>query len=462
MSKELEKTTSAKRPKWPRIVIGLILIVVGLVIMMPWILANTSLRNQLLGALVKDPSVSISSEGASFGYFSPTSIQGLEIDVDQGQSNIKIEEIKTSKSWLAMLMERPQLGEFTFLKPVVVVTVDGSEIDDGEDGDGNLDEGTNGDAPSDTKQTGRSDAKPAPPQFTAVIEDASIVVKNEGDDEPAIDIENVNITVHIDEEDAGSVLIIDPIVVFDRQEVTPDLCEQGLHLVAPLLAEHVEADGEFSFQIDKFRLPLNEEDEDEAARKIEIAGQVDLHRASVGLKDSIATRLIRMAANIGGGEIPDRINVVEETQVVFHVVDGRVHHEGFAFVLPQKDSSILVSSSGSVGLDRTIDLLVELALPEEGLGDSKLAELLSSEPIRLQVIGTIDEPEIKLAQNEAWIGKVESLIEAAEGGGDESELIGRTVDLLGEVLKNRPDDGEPLFPNLRDRMRDRRERRRQR
>ena len=173
----------------------------------------------------------------------------------------------------------------------------------------------------------------------------------------------------------------------------------------------------------------------------------------------IASRICELVGRLLGSEIPDRLRVVEETKVVFHVADGRVHHDGFAMMLPHREASIDLRTTGSVGLDSSLDVQVEIDLPSGLLGQSKLAKQMCEQPIAMHVGGTLDEPVVELDANGLWLDRVEALLASDTIGDTADDLVERTANVLRELSANRQPREERLLPKLRDRWRDRRERR---
>ena len=57
---------------------------------------------------------------------------------------------------------------------------------------------------------------------------------------------------------------------------------------------------------------------------------------------------------------PSVIRLVEDAEIHFQLRDGRLHHEGLRVGFPEIDPDLVVSSRGSIGLDETLDLHLEL------------------------------------------------------------------------------------------------------
>lgn len=410
--------TKPRRHLLKKLLLGLVLLIVILIALAPWILGNTGLRDHLVALLIDDPSVQTTTREASVGYFSPFSIGGLEVIADDGATAIQIEQIQAEKSWLSMYWDRPELGTFTFVQPVirVVVPKDNDVLP--------------ADAPEAEAPSPPAEANSQLPILTAAIEDASIAVYHANDEQPVIDLQDIDVTFHLERDDAGSVFVIDPITVFDHQELTPELCDQGLQLIAPLLGKEIGADGEFSFRLEAFQIPIGGANIDDNVRRIEIAGTVELHRASVGLKDSPIARFVGLAAELLGESIPEMLTVANDCEVAFHLVDGRIHHRGFALMLPYRDSYVQLESSGFVSLDGELDIMLTLQLPAEHLGESKLAKMFADDPIQVSITGTMEDLDVELVGDQDWSDRLSNLFSPKEP--DATGQAG-DVDELGDV-----------------------------
>src|SRR5262249_18448288 len=145
--------------------------------------------------------------------------------------------------------------------------------------------------------------------------------------------------------------------------------------------------GEVSLSLDKFRIPLGMA-RDEMAKRIEVEGKLGLHQISTEVKNPINQALVQVLADMHNKQVSDEVvRVIQDAEVRFHVRDGRLYHEGLRIGFPQIDPDLLVSSRGSVGLDKTLDLQVELP---------RLDPILRKEkgPAKCHVTGTISNPKI--------------------------------------------------------------------
>ena len=68
--------------------------------------------------------------------------------------------------------------------------------------------------------------------------------------------------------------------------------------------------------------------------------------------------------------------------------DGRLHHEGLRIGFPEIDPELVIRSRGSIGLDETLDLHLELPRLRKDKRDKG--------PLQCHVTGTLSEPIIAI------------------------------------------------------------------
>ena len=452
---------SPTRPGRRRFWFGVFLVVLGLIVMAPTVIAKTSLRDRLINAAIADESLEVTTREASFGYLSPFSIHGFQLRAQDGSMKVKVEAMEADKSWLKMLLSDGDLGGFRFREPTVeLVTGIAKEETPAE---------TEVDVAAEPAKT-----IAALPTLTAEVLGAGVQVRNVASLEPAIDLKDVDFTIHVEQGDHGSVVLIEPAKILDEETLTPQLCNQGVQLIAPMLSDVVDVQGRISFDIDKFSVPVGG-DPELRRQQSEISGTVKLSDVSVSLKNQITEQLVPLLNRIGAIQGDLAMTVSESTEVSFQVVDGRVHHQGLMFLLPVADSSFELQSSGSVGFDESLDLQLAVGLPGKILGNSMLAKFFTDEPMVIEVTGTVDEPKIGLASNDGWAGRLQGVLNTfaskperadetgtaeqpeATTGREIENAAGAVLDVVGGLLEQSGDRDQPLFPNLRDQIRDRRQ-----
>jgi hypothetical protein len=172
----------------------------------------------------------------------------------------------------------------------------------------------------------------------------------------------------------------------DKQQLTREMAAELLHLVAPEFDGLTEVRGQLSLSVDQFRAPLGVP-RDRFDRGVEAAGKVRLHELSASMKKTplLATTVKVLAGRYGKnpGEV---VRVARDADVRFQVRRGRMHFQGLRVGLPDVSPDLLVNSRGSIGLDRTLDVVLDVPRIMLNPADRSTA------PLRWRVTGTPDRP----------------------------------------------------------------------
>jgi hypothetical protein len=264
---------------------------------------------------------------------------------------------------------------------------------------------------------------------------------------------------------------MDPTTILDQETLTPQLCSQGLQLIAPMLADVVDVEGKISFRLDQFSVPVGGAEEDQSQQSAKINGTITLADVSVSVNNKFTAQLVPLLRQFGAIDRNLEMTVSRSMEVSFQVVEERVHHQGLMFLLPVAGSSFEIQSSGSVGFDETLDLQLALGFPETVRGKSLLSKFLTAEPLAVHVTGTVDEPRFSLDSADGLAGRLEGMLgslrsrdrrveDRAATGGDPKQSQSSDVTATGSVrnmfngLLDRSSEGDnPVFPGLRDRIR---------
>lgn len=172
-------------------------------------------------------------------------------------------------------------------------------------------------------------------------------------------------------------LLVDRGPLVSQVPITPEMCQQGLMYLAPVLAGVTQAQGRFSIDMEGARVPLLD------PAQGDVAGQLTVHSVEVGpgpLIQELAVLLNR----------PGGARLTRESQVRFRMVDGRVYHQGLELVFPE----LTIRTHGSVGLDQTLSILAEMPVPPKWIGNNALGQTLRNQTIRLPIGGTLSQPRI--------------------------------------------------------------------
>jgi hypothetical protein len=163
---------------------------------------------------------------------------------------------------------------------------------------------------------------------------------------------------------------------------------QILHLVAPTAEDVADVKGQVSLSVDKLRVPLGVPP-DQLVKRTEMSGNLQLHELTTTVKTPLLEAMVKVLADLYGKKPSEVVRVVKNAEVRFQMRDGRMHHEGLQLGFPDISPELLARSTGSVGLDQSLDLLLEvpriLVKPgaRPGIGASK---------VRFKITGTIQKP----------------------------------------------------------------------
>ena len=384
--------------------IGRILILVTVLLLFaPTIIAKTPLRDWLINSALANEKIVASTQGASFGYFSPLEIQQLDLSGTGGAFDVKIEQIASDRSWLVMLLEKQDLGEFRFDRPSVkVVTGIKQESED---------------APQVNIEEPASKPKEpqAMPRLAAEVVDGDVMIRHVTSEDPVFKLDDINFSIQVDNAESGSTLSVAPTTLLDNETLTPELCSQGLQLVAPMMADVVDVEGKISFRLERCVVPIGEMEEETRTQQLQIAGSVELADVTVGLNNKIMQRIVPLLDGLGRSNVPTTMTVNRSSAVEFNINNGRIEHRGLVMQMPLAGSALEIQSSGSVGMDKTLDLQLAISLPDDLLGNSALARFFTKEAALVRVTGNIDEPQIKLDTEGGWAERLQNVLSDADG-----------------------------------------------
>lgn len=198
---------------------------------------------------------------------------------------------------------------------------------------------------------------------------------------PRLDLRNENPLVMIDQ---------GPLA--DRIQLTPQSCRQLLMYVAPLVADATSAKGTFTINSKGIQIPLFN------PMSVEGQGSVRLSNVSVGA-GPLAEQLLATANQLrslfklgDAGELRDYSSLLTmaEQEVPFAVHNKRVYHEGLT--INYKDMQI--RTRGSVGLDQSIDMVVEIPLLDQWLNGNRWLQGLKGQSLSIPVSGTVSAPRL--------------------------------------------------------------------
>lgn len=231
--------------------------------------------------------------------------------------------------------------------------------------------------------------------------------------------------------------------VIDKFQFTPEMTRNSLRFVAPMIANSTSIQGQFSLNQDFAILPIDEPKQGEAR------GTLTIQSARVGpgpLFDALAGKIDQILALINinrDGRLigPDAVFMQVNNQAVhYHMVEGRVFHSPFQVQV----KGITVTTTGSVGLDESLDLVAEVGftnlLPRDS--DKPFIKSLISRPLKLPIGGTLKNPKVDMRQVGNYAKQMGvNALDAVLGGGIGSQIQSlfpeRTPEEMERIQKER-------------------------
>ncbi|HMO15264.1 MAG TPA: hypothetical protein PKD64_14625 [Pirellulaceae bacterium] len=222
-------------------------------------------------------------------------------------------------------------------------------------------------------------------------------------------------------------------------QLTVENSREWLKFVAPLAAEATSTQGAFSVSTTGVRLPL--------ANFNAAQGDVllTIHDARIG-PGPLGTQLISLANQIktliegaNASHIADanaQWLVIPQQDVPVTIQAGRVIHRGMTF----RSGDTVIQTSGSVGLDQTLDLVVEVPISDRWLGNRPLLAGLKGQKLAIPLTGTVSKPRLDTNGLQQFAGQL--LRQSAE-----TAIQNKVEDLIsreGQKLQDKLLEG--IFP----------------
>lgn len=215
-----------------------------------------------------------------------------------------------------------------------------------------------------------------------------------------------------------------PVIILPKGEVaqnvqfSQELCETWLKYAVPLLADATRVSGSTSLELAGGQIPLSN------MNGADVGGVLKIHGAEVaagplamqitGVIQQIRAVIDRGAGTGNGGTLMR----MPEQQTEFRLVNGRLHHRQLIF----ETSLATIRTTGSVGLDESLQMVVQIPLLDDWIGDRPVLQALKGQTINIPVGGTLSRPQVDgraigdLAKRVAG-SAVESLIDGKLPGG---------------------------------------------
>jgi translocation and assembly module TamB len=115
-----------------------------------------------------------------------------------------------------------------------------------------------------------------------------------------------------------------------------------------------------------------------------------LAREWIGLAQQMEAIAKRRDPTVLATRPPVTLLSVRDQQVNFRVVDGRVHHQNMEFQV----GDIVMRSQGSVGLDETLSLVLQVPIQDSWIASQPLLAGLKGQSLQVPISGTLTRPQM--------------------------------------------------------------------
>ena len=215
----------------------------------------------------------------------------------------------------------------------------------------------------------------------------------------------------------------------NTMELSPELCKSWLKYVAPGMADATRVEGRLGLHMDQLVVPVQRPKVSRARGVL----RVDRATMKPGRVLQSVELVIRQVEAVLKGRQPRAVNADRDwirlpgQDVEFVMRDGRVYHR--RMILESGD--LRIETSGSVGLDDSLNMTVEIPVREEWVRGNRYLSRMAGKKLQIPVTGSLSRPvpdsrAIQSLIQQAGQGAVESVIE------DEvDKQLGRLLNGLG-------------------------------
>lgn len=361
---------------------GLLLAVAAAAAFLPRILGTPERMSQFVAAAAPDLNADVRIGGVRMGWFGPIVLEDLKLVPRDGTAApVTASRVEVSNGLGGIVMTLGDLGR---------VRVEGLRADITFDREhrSNIDSLRTAAVPGEPPGRRKSGPRRAAVRLRLEVEDAVARIAGPWTSEPWVsDPIDLRATL-TNGTDGYAQWSIEPVQLLANAELTQTVAREVLAYIVPVLAESTRSSGRFSLRLDAARLPVGRPD------AAEITGLLSMHEVNVGPGPLVENMFASLPLKLPP---PPTVRIADESNIEFHLVDGRMWHRGLEFGIPLKapGQRLDVTSEGSVGIaDRSLDLKLSLPIPADLPQDRPLVAALAGKRISLGVGGVLGEPKV--------------------------------------------------------------------
>ena len=391
-------TSSSKSGRLLKFALVAVVILLLLVAFLPRI-AAAWMRENIQSRLSDETQLDISLGSLSAGWFSGVNVGDLKVSVPSGQEVVHIRRIATQKGLLGLITRDKEVGEVYIDAPRATMALSDGSMQELQAAIAQIDP---------TKGLIKAIADPERDALVNFrISDAGVSLLTAASAEWQTITDGLDANVTLDREGQNVQIDAD---LSSPLTLSPILGDYGLQFITPVLAKALEMDGEASLSIDRCHIdPAN-------FQKMELNGNLMIHSVNAQVDGPVIGKITDAIGRLSAepGQDPQSpvldLQVTSESNVEFSVVDGIVHHEGFAFGLPKVLPSLVLTTSGDVTFDKTLDLSVKASIPFDRMGEGELLQKLGAPSFSVPVTGTFEEPKVDVGEGKVLGRFVQELV----------------------------------------------------
>lgn len=426
------KSQSGIVKSWRRAIVAssLLFAIAGTaVVCTPAVVTQTALRNQLLGDSFDGLGLTSVVSDASGGWLKPVVMQGIELKDAQGRTVCRIREIRTSKGFLGFLSGDTDLGQLTLVEP-------DTEIHLSEDGSWPL----------------PFPATPSSVTCSFVIEQGKFRLVVPWRPTPIVELTGLNMSGAVAKDQSGQrVLTVDAFQLFDREQISESHSQQNLAMIAPVLSQSTELHGSASVWIDEIRMPLDRVVGGAPPTPFPIKGRAQFHSLEAKLKSELVSQLSMLGGQSAVARLPNRLEIIRDSDVVFSIDELGIHHQGMTFLLPEFAQGFAARTSGTIALDESLDLLLTVQWPQSSPAQSQnptlaLLSQLARQPIQLVIKGTVSNPVLQASPGFALLDELSQRIAPEQHSAQPKPVTQAMFELIEGVSQPDKDKAQADLP----------------
>ena len=160
--------------------------------------------------------------------------------------------------------------------------------------------------------------------------------------------------------------------------------------MAPILSDATVAKGSLSITMDGGRIPLGNPRAGDASGKLALRAQArpgPLAQQFLVVFGELTT-ILRQGLPSKLTEQSGSLLSVDDSNVEFRLVNGRIYHRGLTFVV----GTTPITPHGSVGLDETISMVADVPVQAKLLGIDLSLGTMEGATVQIPIEGTLERP----------------------------------------------------------------------